>query len=251
MSTTEMLEMPAVEERMSGLGFERVHTINGSSYRDCSTVIICPTRGVIHHRVVSTWQSLITPMNQKRAFLFCAGDEVGKAYNNLIQAILADPEMSKWKYVMTVEDDNLLPPDAHTRLLDSIEAPGANLDAVSGIYFTKGDLNMPMAYGDPDAYRKTGVLDFRPRDIRQALMKSQLIEVNGIAMGCTLYRMDLFRQIAAPWFVTANDWDPEAGVTCNTQDLNFCERAKKAGKRFAVDCRVRVGHLDTNTGIVY
>jgi hypothetical protein len=210
---------------------------------------VIPTRGTIHHKVVAAWQNLIAPMNQKRAVLFAAGHEVGRAYDTLVGNILGDAGLSKWKYVMTLEDDNLPPPDAQVRLLESI---ALGFDAVSGIYFTKGDVNMPMAYGDPDDYRRTGVLDFRPRDIRDALQRGQVMEVNGIAMGCALWRMELFRELAAPWFVTVNDFFPEkGGVQCFTQDLYFCERARKAGKRFAVDFRVKVGHLDIESGQVF
>lgn len=212
--------------------------------------MIIPTRGMIHHRVVNAWQSLIGPMNYPRAILFAAGDEVGHAYNSMIANILADPEYSKWKYVLTLEDDNLPPADAHIRLLESIEH-GPGFDAVSGLYFTKGDWNMPMAYGDPEKFQQTGVLEFAPRDVRAALEAGHLMEVNGIAMGCALWKLDLFRQIPPPWFVTVADVVPDKGPMAFTQDLWFCKRAKEAGKRFAVDMRVRVGHLDINTGIVY
>lgn len=234
--------------RTPGLGFERVELIQGTTYKDVSTIIIAPTRGAIPYQVVQSWQGLITPMNQKRAFLMCAGDEVGAAYNRMIANILAHPELSKWKYIMTVEDDNLQPPDAHVRLLETIEQH--QFDAVSGLYFTKGELNMPMAYGNPEEYRTTGVLEFRPRNVTQALANGTVMEVNGIAMGCSLYRMDLFREIPGPWFVTVADVTEE-GPKLFTQDLYFCERAKRAGKRFGVDMRVKVGHLDINTGLVY
>jgi hypothetical protein len=234
---------------LEGLGYERVKVHHGSTYRDTSTIIVCPTRGMVHHRVVQSWQGLIAPMNQKKAFLFASGDEVGRAYDGLIKGILADPQLSTWKYLLTVEDDNLLPADAHIRLLESIEA--GPFDAVGGLYWTKGDFNMPMAYGDPAEYARSGVLDFRPRDVRACLEAGQVMEVNGIAMGCTLYRMDLFRELDAPWFVTVADVVPDKGPQAFTQDLYFCERAKRAGKRFAVDMRVRVGHMDTSTGTVF
>lgn len=233
-----------------GLGFDRVKTLPGTTYLDNSTIVIVPSREkIFHYRVIAAWQSLIAPMNQKRAWLFCIGDEVGIAYDRLITDILANPELSKWKYVLTLEGDNLPPPDAHIRLLETIEAH--KFDAVSGIYFTKGDLNMPMAYGDPAEYAATGVLDFRPRDIRAALERGHVMPVNGIAMGCALFRMDLFRQLPQPWFKTLNDFVPGKGTECFTQDLFFCRQAVNAGKRFAVDFRVRVGHLDLNTDIVY
>lgn len=241
-----------------GRGFEAVEHIPGSTYKDSSTVIVIPTRGdpnkssalsFVATPVVQAWQALIAPMNQKRAILFTSGHEVGQAYDALIKNILAHPELSKWKYVLTLEDDNIPPPDAHIRLLETIE--WGKYDAVSGIYFTKGDVNMPMAYGDPEEYKRTGVLDFKPRDIREALAAGQVMRVNGIAMGCALWRMEMFREIPPPWFVTVNDVIPGKGAACMTQDLSHCQRAVLAGKRFAVDMRVHVGHLDVNTGNIY
>jgi hypothetical protein len=264
-----------LHQALSGRGFERIEHVDGSSYRDNSTIIVCPTRGIratvdadgsqmimpgqreerwvtvpaIHQTVVGSWQNLIAPMNQKRAFLFATGHEVGEAYNAMIGGIIGNPDLAKWKYVLTVEDDNVLPPDAHIRLLETINT--GRWDVVAGLYFTKGELQMPMAYGCPDEFARTGILDFRPRDVRDALAAGQVMPVNGVAMGCTLYRMELFRELAPPWFVTVSDWSADQGGKCFTQDLYFCERAVRAGKRFAVDMRVRVGHLDVETGIVY
>lgn len=245
--------MPASELRRElekpGLGFERIEHIHGSTYKDSSTVIIVPTRGMVNYRVVQSWQNMLAPMNQKRAFIYCEGDEVGHAYNRMIKNILNDPNLSKWKYILTLEDDNIQPSDAHIRLLETIEEH--KFDAVSGIYFTKGEYNMPMAYGDPEQYKATGNVDFSPRNITEALHKGHVMPVNGIAMGCALWRMDLFREIEGPWFVTVSDMIPDKGPMAFTQDLWFCKRAVQAGRRFAVDMRVRVGHLDINTGIVY
>ena len=238
-----------VVEDMKTRGFKSVDLISGSTYKDNSTVIIIPTRGTINYKIIQSWQNLIAPMNQKRAIIFATGHEVGQAYNEMIKNILANPELSKWKYILTLEDDNIQPADAHIRLLETIE--WGKYDAVSGLYFTKGEVGMPMAYGDPAEMARTGVLDFKPRDVRDAIKNGHVMPVNGIAMGCSLYRMDMFKEIQGPWFVTLNDIIPEKGVACFTQDLYFCERAVKAGKRFAVDMRVKVGHLDINTGVVY
>ena len=249
------------EMQSPGLGFERVEHLPGTTYKDNSTVIIVPTRGkyktadgvevegLIPKQVVSAWQALISPMNQKRALLFTSGHEVGKAYDALISMILQHPELKNWKYILTLEDDNIPPPDAHIRLLESIE--WGNYDAVSALYFTKGDVNMPMAYGDPAEYARTGVMDFRPRDVREALAAGQIMPVNGLACGCALWRMDLFRQIPAPWYVTLNDLVPGKGVVGMTQDLRFCAEARRSGKTFAVDLRVKVGHLDAGSQTIF
>jgi hypothetical protein len=242
-----MVHVDQVGNALFGLGFEKITTLPGSTFRDNSTVIIIPTRGMISWQVVQSWQSLIPPMNSKRHMMFCVGDEVGHAYNRMVEHILADPELGKWKYILTLEDDNVVAQDVHIRLLETIEL---GFDAVSGIYFTKNDPGMPMAYGNPATYEKTGELGFEPLDVRDCLDKGRVLEVNGIAMGCALWKIDLLRQIGAPWFQTVNDITSE-GAGGMTQDLFFCRRARLRGKRFAVDLRVRVGHLDINTGILY
>lgn len=66
-----MLKDAERETRIDGV-------ITGKTYRDLSTVIIVPTRGMIHCKVVSSWWSLITPMNQKHTKLFAVGMEVGR-----------------------------------------------------------------------------------------------------------------------------------------------------------------------------
>jgi hypothetical protein len=223
------------------LGFERVEHVPKSSYRDCSMVIIIPCRSPqLHVKVVQAIQGLQWPMNGKRAMFFVTGAEVGQAYDDQVAAILAHPELGQWKYVLTLEDDNIPPPEAPLLLLEAIEA--GPFDGVGGLYFTKGDLGMPQCYGDPALFASTGELDFRPRDVVAAIKQNAIVPCNGIAMGCSLYRMSAFRDIPRPWFQS----NPS-----NTQDLFFCSKAVRSGKRFACDCRVRVGHIDVSSGIVY
>lgn len=243
----EVVEALKVES--AGLGFDRVDLLQGSTYKDNATVVVVPTRGMIPHEIVQKWMGLIQPMNGRRAFLFAHGHEVGHAYNAMIDMILKHPELSKWPYILTLEDDNVPPVDAHIRLLESIDWGG--YDAVSALYFTKGDINMPMAYGDPEEYRRTGVLDFRPRHVAEAVKAGQIMPVNGIACGCALWKMSLFRELSPPWYVTVADLVPGKGIQAMTQDLYFCERAVRVGKRFATDCRVHVGHMDMATGVIY
>lgn len=222
--------------------YEKVGLIKGSTFKDNSTIFLVPTRGLIHPRIVNSWMQMISPINSRKIFDIIEGDEVGVAYNKKITSILNHPQLSKFKYIMTMEDDNIPPRDAHIRLLESIE----NYDAVSGLYFFKDVEVVPMVFGNP----KDPELEFRPLDIREAWKKKETIECNGIPMGCALWRMDLFKEIAPPWFITMTDIYNGRVATC-TQDLSFCYRARQRGKRFAVDTRVSVGHMDTSTGEVY
>ena len=238
------------DKPLEGRNFQTIQTVSGHTYKKARTVIVVPTRdGMISTRVAPALFGMMAPPNQQRALLFAQGHEVGQAYDAMIEGILANPVMSKWEYVMTCEDDNIPPMDAHLKLAESIE--WGKFDAISGIYFTKNEVGMPMAYGDPDEYRQSGVLDFAPRDIRSALERGQIMEVNGIAMGCALWRMDTFRKIPKPWYVTVADVIPGKGAELMTQDLSFCKKMKQAGMRLAVDFRVRVGHLDVASNQLY
>jgi hypothetical protein len=230
---------------MSGLGYERIKQLAGSTFKDSSTVVLIPTRGMVHYKFVQGYKNLISPMNQKRFDLWNAGDEVGFSYDKMVKFVLDHPELSRWKYILTLEDDMIVPADAHVRLLESIEHFAC--DAVSAIYFTKGPINMPMAYGDPAVNR----IEFAPRDIRVALAQGQFMRVNGIAMGCALWRISSFKKLDPPWFKTVADVTPNGAVEMFTQDLWFCRKALAAGWSFGVDMRVRCGHLDVNTGEVY
>lgn len=244
--TEHLLPIEDVERALDNAGVHRAATLHRATYKDCSTIVLIPTRGAIHHRVVSALMNLSPVMNQKRAVLFCTGAEVGDAYNTAVANILAHPDLGKWRYILCLEDDNIPPPDAHLKLLQAMhDLPDA--DGVGGLYFTKGDGGVPLALGDPKQFHKTGVVDFTPVDVRPALAAGErYLEVNGLPQGCTLFRTELFRYVPPPWFVTVSD---SSGAF--TQDLKFAHKAKKLGKRFFLDLHVRVGHLDVQTGIVY
>lgn len=251
-------------------GYERIEHIPGSTFKESSIIAIVPTRGqevkdpetgnvtrqpFLHQRIFESLQNMIWPMNQKRVLWIVSGDEVGKAYTQRVHAALQHPELSTWKYVLCIEDDMLIPQDAVPRLLEAIEA--GPFDAVGGMYWTRGDYNMPMIYGNAQDYSKSGKLDFAPLDPRPYLANGgTIVECNGIAMGCSLYRMDLFKEMIkvhgpdCQFFQTISDLTPN-GPVGYTQDLEFCAKAKRMGKRFAVDCRVKCGHMDLYTGEVF
>lgn len=210
----------------------------GKTYKDLSTVVVIPTRGSIPARVVESWWGLMMPMNQKTTRMVIKGMEVGAAYNHAIELILSHPELSKWKYVLTLEEDNIPPPDGLLKLYENID----KYDAVGGLYWTKGEAGMPMIYGNPK-----GVLNFIP----QKPKVNDIHECNGLGMGFTLFKLDLFRELEKPWFETIQEYIPGVGGKAYTQDLAFFEKARKSGKRVACDTRVKVGHFDSSTEIVW
>ena len=234
--------MPEVGYHNKDLDTSVARLEKSRSYKDLSTIIICPTRGQIPARVVQSWLGLQKPMNQKVIGpIFAIGMEVGEAYNSLIEMILANPELSKYKYILTIEEDNAPPMDGLLKLYESME----KYDVVGGLYWTKGPGGQSMAYGDPKVMPK----NFIP----QVPRTGEVMEVNGLGQGFNLYKLDMFKDpdIPKPWFKTVQENIPGEGFKCYTQDLYFYEKAAKAGYRFACDCRCLVGHLDYENDIMW
>lgn len=217
----------------------RDRLIAGNSYKDLSTVCIIPTRGMIHYKVVQSWMSLMSPMNQKFLRIFVANHEVADAYNAGIEMVLANPDLSKWKYILTLEEDNMPAPDGLLKLYEGIE----KFDVVSGLYWTKGEAGQPMIYGDPKVIPKNFIPQLPQPDTLQP--------ANGLGMGFNLYKLSIFKKMEKPWFKTVQKYEPGKGIECYTQDLKFYENASKLGYKFACDTRVKVGHYDAQNDIVW
>jgi hypothetical protein len=203
-------------------------------------VCIMPAGKAIPFRVAAAMRGLITPPNQAFAFLGAEGMEVGEAYSRMIEGILADPNLSTWEYLLTVEHDNLPPPDGFLKLIKAMEAH-PEYAAVGSLYWTKGEGGVPQIWGDP----KDPVLNFRP----QVPVPGQLVECCGTGQGFTLFRLSMFKdpKLRKPWFKTVASGEEGVG----TQDLYFWGDARKHGYRCAIDCSVLTGHLDPSTGIVW
>lgn len=205
------------------------------SYKDLSTIIVVPTRGgrSLSPRWVSAMTGLFRAMNQK-AFgpIYMSGMEVGDAFNQAIEMIQGHPELSKFKYLLTYEDDNVPPPDGLLKLYENIE----KFHAIGALYWTKGMAGAPMIYGSPNE----SPLNFVP----QRVVPESIQPCNGLGMGFTLFRMSVFKKLDKPYFKTVQDWTPNTGGKCYTQDLHCFERMAKLGMKVACDTRVKVGHMD-------
>lgn len=131
----------------------------------------------------------------------------------------------------------MAPPNALLYLYESIQ----HYDAVGGLYWTKVEDGVPMIWGDPE----------KPETyVPQPPKKDTVQPTNGLGMGFTLFRLDMFRNPGfqfGQWFKTGGDKENEM----MTQDLYFFRNATRLGYKFACDTRCKVGHYDHNTGIVW
>jgi hypothetical protein len=153
--------------------------------------------------------------------------------------------LKDWKYMLTIEEDNIPPADGLLKLYEHIcqckKLCTEHYGAVGGLYWTKGEgTGQPMIYGNPKA-----MLTFEP----QLPLPDKVQECNGLGMGFTLFRLDMFKddRIEQPWFKSVQSKDEGQG----TQDLYFFKKAREAGYRVASDNRVKVGHYDYSTDRVF
>lgn len=213
--------------------------IKGGSWKKQRVVIIIPAGDAIPAKVYLSHLNMAFPPNNGVVRILAQGMEVGEAYSSAIEGILAHPELSTWEYILTLEHDNCPPSDGVIKLIEALEE-NPHLSCVGGLYFTKGEGGCAQIWGDP----KDSTVNFRP----QPPQVEKLVECCGTGMGFNLFRISMFKdsKLRKPWFKTI------AGKEgCATQDLYFWENARKNGYRCAVDCRVRVGHYDLNTGMMW
>lgn len=205
-------------------------------YKNLNTIWVTPTRGTCGTRVAFSWMNIQPGPNSCLAKMCVEQFEVGKAYNEAIVNILSTPALAKFPYLLTVEEDNCPPADGLLKLYESIQ----NYDVVGGLYWIKGEAGVPMIWGDP---KSPGTF------VPQPPIQDTVQECNGLGMGFTLFRMDMFRNPGfefGNWFKTVVDKG-----NFQTQDLYFFQKAKELGYKFASDNRVKVGHFDASTGIIW
>jgi hypothetical protein len=207
--------------------------MRGASWKVQRIISLIPAGESMPAQAALSHWNLMFPPNQAVVRMLAQGMEVGDAYTNAIENILAHPDLGKWEYLLTVEADNLPPADGVLKLLEQMEAH-PEYSCIGGLYFTKGAGGCAQIWGDP----KDPVLNFRPL----MPIDGELVECCGTGMGFNLWRLQMFRdeRLRKPWFKTVASLEEGVG----TQDLWFWNDARKHGYRCAIDCSVKVGHLD-------
>lgn len=215
----------------------RSRVIEGGSWKKQRIVMVIPTGKSIPSKVALALMNLGFPPNNAVVRILAIGMEVGEAYTNAVEGIMSEPSLREFEYMLTVEHDNLPRPNGVLKLIERMEAH-PEMHCISGLYFQKGEGGYPQIWGDPNDPEP----NFRP----QPPVNGELVECQGVGMGFALWRLSMFREdkIPRPWFKTVT-------YPAMSQDLFFWSLARPLGYRCSVDCSVKVGHLDPDTGIVW
>lgn len=219
-------------EHNQDLDKTRERLLRAGSWKHQRVVVIIPAGPSIPTKVYLSHLGIAFPPNNAVHRIAAIGMEVGAAYSNAIEQVVAHPQLSEWEYILTIEHDNMPPGDGVLRLCQRMEE-FPEFAGIGGLYFTKGYGGVAQIWGDPKR-----PLNYQPQPPDP---QGGLVECHGTGMGFNLWRMGLFKdaRLRRPWFKTQAD---SGGVS--TQDLYFSTDARKYGYRFAVDCSVKVGHYD-------
>jgi len=210
----------------------RARLIKGASWKKQRMVVVLPAADTIPAKVALSHWNLAFPPNNGVVRILAQGLEVGDAYSSAIEGVLAEPNLSQWEYLLTIEHDNAPPPDGVLKLVEQMEAH-PEFACIGGLYFTKGAGGVAQIWGDPS----DPILNFRPMPPDPS---GGLVECCGTGMGFNLWRLSMFKdeRLRRPWFKTQT----VGGVS--TQDLYAWSDFRKNGYRCAIDCSVKVGHFD-------
>lgn len=210
----------------------KARLMKGGSWKKQRIIVILPAADTIPAKVALSHWNLAFPPNNGVVRILAQGMEVGDAYSSAIEGILADPNLSQWEYILTLEHDNAPPPDGVIKLIEQMEAH-PEFACIGSLYFTKGTGGVAQIWGDVN----DPIPNFRPQ---LPDPNGGLVECCGGGMGFNLFRLSMFKdeKLRKPWFKT----QVHGGVS--TQDLYFWSDARKYGYRCAVDCSVKTGHYD-------
>lgn len=255
---------------------EAVILSQGNTYHNTSTIIIIPTpwrtekktslnckkcktkndytevniSGLNPAFCDSYYKHIMKPMNVPCFEMYVPGREVGDAYNTAVEMIVNSEGTKNFKYILTVEHDNLVPFMPNT--LGPLQTLYENMDkydVIGGLYRLKGEPPVPLIYGDPKEKRDNVAGMFK---VRWDWKLGDVVECNGMGMGFTLFKLDIFKdkRLTKPYFKTMAE-HTDKGPAMYTQDLYFFEKIRALGYRVAVDTRVQLAHMDLNTGQVF
>lgn len=182
--------------------------------------------------VMFAYHSMATPMNYNHYHLQLRGMEVGEARN-----VFADHAIgSDCKYLFFWDEDVACPPQTLPELIYKMDhTPDAA--AIGGVYCLKREPAEPLVFrgngNGPYWDWKAG----------------EFFEVTGIGMGCTLVRVEVFKDLKRPWFKTEYNYtkmlDGVAGLESWTEDLWFCQRIMDTGKwKIYCDSSLLCTHYD-------
>ena len=169
-----------------------------------------------------------------------------------VEAALRMPKESRPKWLFFLGDDMLAPWDGFVRLYEEADRNG--WDALTGMYYWKGEPPTPLIWRDDKVGRMIPGRDFEVGDV---------VPVGLTGLDFTLIRMELIEQMSYPWFKTGpskrknipGTIDPylatDESIITHTEDVWFYGKAKELKAKIGVHSGIRVAHIDHKTKQIF
>ena len=176
--------------------------------------------------------------NYEVKIYFLMGTVIDRARNNLVKDALADG----CDYIMFIDADMILPPNAVDNLIDM------NVGIASGLYFTKGKPYLPVAR----IKKKKSEVDEWEQDSTHRHLEdfefNKTMNVAAVGMGCCLIKAEVFKKTEFPWFKF--EWKQHNGKHYQlAEDLYFCDNALKQGYKTFLNTGIICEHFGTEVGL--
>lgn len=164
-------------------------------------------------------------------FDFVRGYDCATARNNIAKQAMAENA----DYVLMVDSDIIVPENAIIQLVEDrkdviisacAHRVGITFNGRTSICKDDGEFDYTHMYTCDEIHEMQNNGDY-------------LVKIHGGGMGCTMIKVDLFRQLPFPWF----KWVQYDNGSVLSEDLYFCEQCKNAGIPIYTDTRVTAGHI--------
>lgn len=173
-------------------------------------------------------------------FDFIRGYDVANARNRIAKATLN----GGYDYVLTVDNDEVLPKDALVNLLETEQSYPLGHSMAVGYCLSRptnktnqNGKTTAFRFGEKnyiveDAYTVQELKDLRDKGVTR-------VQVRGSGLGCALIHRSIFEKMKYPYF----RWVEYDNGTQLSEDLYFCEQFNGVTKPIFVDTRVACGHI--------
>lgn len=179
-----------------------------------------PTNKYIEPETMKSLWNLKVPEGYKLDFQYFFGYQVDQIRN------LIGEWAKRYDYLLSVDSDIVLPPDALEKML------AANVDIISGLYIQrKPGFQIPEVYMDTPNGGCTNI----PIDL--ILDKQTITEIAACGMGACLIKSEIFRKMEYPHFFYRSALNHKDTIS---EDVYFCMKARSldysiwAGSKYTV-----------------
>jgi SAM-dependent methyltransferase len=140
---------------------------------------------------------------------------------------------TKFDAILFVDDDVKIPGETLMELADTLSR---HRGIVTGC--------IPSVRID-DQGNTAGYVQVKPVGAKDWLKKwpAEEMEAEACGGGCMLIPREVFAAVGFPWFRWPETYREGIGVRANTDDADFCERARAAGFQVWANPKVRCGHM--------